>query len=340
VTPEMPWATTTWPETHRAILDAKDAGFSVRVVGTGGIAYAEELQSAANIGAGLDPDAAPGAPLGQGVDADSLRSAIADALRPRSVCRFHVDAALDPAHMCEGALALEGVELACAADDGWWLESAHRIVLTGAACASLDTNPPAALAVALPCTAIDLPAGHCRSSDDCEPLLPQCDRDVCVECTSAEHCFTGEVCIDGACSSQCGDCTGDARFCDEHSGECVGCLNDDNCRGTGICDPDTRACTGCRDNADCLSPGLVCEPATGRCRGCDSSSECDAEEDCCDGVCIYVHSEDHRNCGGCGVVCEPERGLCRNGMCECGLDPPCEAPLTCMLPPASRLMCL
>ncbi len=75
----------------------------------------------------------------------------------------------------------------------------------------------------------------------------------------------------GPCGQSCAEPT---PMCDEHSGECVACMQDADCGADSHCDPDTHECVECYQNDQC---GAVCDMSTNTC------VECLGDGDCTDG---------------------------------------------------------
>ena len=153
---------------------------------------------------------------------------------------------------------------------------------------------------------------ECVQDGDCAGTsAPYCnsEKNLCVQCTEASHCSSGEVCDTD--NAQCVGCIGD-QDCDDgvcHQQSCVECVVDDDCDGTQTCSGNT--CSGdvggtCWENLDCTIDGEICEnqscvenPDTsfcrehsdcpfGYCHEIDQDCECDDDDDCSTGQsCCY-----------------------------------------------------
>ncbi len=105
--------------------------------------------------------------------------------------------------------------------------------------------------------------------------------------------------------------------CDPTTGECVGCLDDDDCQGDLTCNAG-QLCEGCDGDQDCplgtTCSGSVCAP------GCDADQPCPAGFACCDGTCSDL-SANPDTCGDCQTQCAaPANGsaACSDGTCGIG----------------------
>ena len=114
------------------------------------------------------------------------------------------------------------------------LTFAVLVLVAAAGCQKTNPDycPNGATADLMAC--IDAPPGtgdHCTGDDGCkaDPNLPFCDKMVnggtCVQCTP-DHTNV---------------CTGSTPHCELDTGTCVGCVDDNDCGGTGVCLP-TGSC--------------------------------------------------------------------------------------------------
>lgn len=105
----------------------------------------------------------------------------------------------------------------------------------------------------------------------------------------------------GGCTSE-DECTGATPHCDLAAGRCVGCADDDDCRGALRCDVATGVCRDCVTDDDCGGTRPICDRVSGQC-----TDDCATSADCaltggprtCDtmrGVCV--------DCIGNGMPCE------------------------------------
>lgn len=136
-------------------------------------------------------------------------------------------------------------------------------------------------------------------------------------------------------------------ICDTGTGECVGCLpQEDKCLAGQYCNPTIKQCeVGCTDDTDCTqgsdqncdvpthkcvgcvtdtncNPGSICISDT--CvPGCSDSQPCQAGFSCCSSTC-YDLSNNEGHCGDCTTICSKpahaapfcENGACGMGACE------------------------
>ncbi|MFT7625918.1 MAG: hypothetical protein ACI9WU_005110, partial [Myxococcota bacterium] len=102
---------------------------------------------------------------------------------------------------------------------------------------------------------------ECRSG-----LFPDPVTGTCVPCTEDAHCVVGDVDL----------------VCHPESRECVGCVDDVDCRH-GFCVPEKSYCAQCFADDHCSSG--TCNLTLDVCVGCGVDSDCDDGNDCTAGVC-------------------------------------------------------
>lgn len=141
------------------------------------------------------------------------------------------------------------------------------------------------------------------------------DAAICERCASEDFC--GELCL---------ECRGSTPYCDMRPGkvfhECVECTEDSQCPN-GRCDPITKTCKGCNDNADCPGTGR-CDLATALCVGCNDDTDC-PDRQVCDvpsSNCVQCTRDEH--CGP-NQVCSPASNTC----VECNQNSDCERGKAC-----------
>jgi len=133
------------------------------------------------------------------------------------------------------------------------------------------------------------------------------------------------------------ECGGAGPRCDLLAGDCVECLEGADC-GSGVCDPATKTCSGCSDNAECpLASASRCDVATAECAACQRDDDCDliaGKPVCSAGACVGCTPETEE--AACGAFsCDPATQQCTQtlrgsrGLCsacvsdsECGGDVP------------------
>ncbi|NOZ02373.1 MAG: LamG domain-containing protein [Deltaproteobacteria bacterium] len=139
---------------------------------------------------------------------------------------------------------------------------------------------------------VDLP--HCRDQglycvgclkdDDCAEPTPVCEPFIfqCVQCTSPGDCHNPLPVCDTAihacrgCKDQ-SECAGSLTgwMCDQGSGRCVSCLNDDHCLPPApMCDLEEGKCVACGSDQDCADPTPKCDPIGGGCVECLQAGDC------------------------------------------------------------------
>lgn len=92
---------------------------------------------------------------------------------------------------------------------------------------------------------------ECQNSDECSLSTPLCEGGTCVSCGDAT-------------TVSCADANADAPACDEASGECMQCTDDEQgqCNGTTpVCEDFT--CVMCTEHEQC--PASACNMQTGAC---------------------------------------------------------------------------
>lgn len=166
---------------------------------------------------------------------------------------------------------------------------------------------------------------QCETDTDCGERHGCCSG-VCRDTSISDNfcgsdctpCPGGEICIDGACSSQ-GGCEVDADCplpddicCD---GACYDSqTSEDHC---GIC---RNACTG----GDVCTDGICCPP--GGCPACTVDTDCPLADDiCCTGTCFDSQTSE-QHCGRCDISCAAAE-TCVDGRCvACVVDADCPLP--------------
>ncbi|RDV36350.1 hypothetical protein DV096_19210 [Bradymonadaceae bacterium TMQ3] len=174
----------------------------------------------------------------------------------------------------------------------------------------------------------------------CTPTSCQPDIQRCDDSQQPSRCvFTGSCTNSTQCQAY-GQQQDDGKdyICNTVLGECVErppCQNDDDCRGSEICetpgDGEPGVCReGCRANADCRDNEVCSQEQGSVCvAGCRTSSDCaipgsDQEFLCEDLVCVPV-CESVDQCNVVGQVCAGQPRTCRG----CVSDNECAASQLC-----------
>jgi hypothetical protein len=148
----------------------------------------------------------------------------------------------------------------------------------------------------LPSLHCDIGTGACVActlDDHCtSPSTPDCDTYLhrCVECGASRTCAQGQVCDSRsrACLTACHgtfECAAPAIVCDPIRGVCLGCILDEECRGSAsgpICNVASGRCVQCARDSDCAAPAARCEWTSGKCVQCLGSSDCSGATPLCD----------------------------------------------------------
>ncbi len=124
-----------------AAQDAYEQGIETIVinVGRGPTAHAH-LQAVANAGAGLSPDASPGAPLYEPGTRDELAESLESLLGAVRTCTFDLRGEVDEDEADRGTVMLDDVQLPMSDENGWRLVTDSRIELVGSACDTLKSG--------------------------------------------------------------------------------------------------------------------------------------------------------------------------------------------------------
>lgn len=144
--------------------------------------------------------------------------------------------------------------------------------------------------------------------------LGQCKNDLVF-------CNGKEICFDGKCSHVGNPCGTDS-LCDEEAKRCV-CTSATGCASPLHCDVSTGNCVECLNDQDC-NDGDFCDPLTAECvaclidEHCDDGDYCNGLETCLDQTCVAGQSP----CAD-GETCLPAENACVIVLldCETPLDP-------------------
>ncbi len=201
----------------------------------------------------------------------------------------------------------------------------------------------------------------CTETLGCSGETPVCEEGHCVACTATAGCDAGEICDLSAPGGKCVICTatagcGPAEICDTAAadgagacvtcladgtgceaptatcdtsvpgGLCVGCVDDNDCSGSEICDDATKTCLRCKvtdgegPDEGCTGGWPHCDPSAkdgkGDCFGCLEDAHCADDYPICDPVkracatCV-----DHDDCAGTNDGATPYCKLGFPGKC-------------------------
>jgi len=166
--------------------------------------------------------------------------------------------------------------------------------------------------------------------DGCSPdcIGKQCGDDgcggTCGECGDKETCEAGECLFDLCPAKPCPE----GSVCNETTGECVGCLSDDDCLPNNHCvDGNCQAPTPCQSSKDCADDE-VCDKELLICVECVEDADCPEGFRCnADNVCeeILVCSSD-KECKDYDKVCDKTLGEC----VDCIVDADCDVDEYCV----------
>lgn len=145
-------AAATYETTLAAVQTAKDKQIPVWVVSlAAGLDNIPDLQRTANIGAGLDENAMPGATIYSPQNPDELTDTLATLIGAAVDCTVELNGTLDVARACEGTVNMNGLPLECGSDQGWMPVDAKHIMLQGMACSTFKSDPSVFLDARFPC---------------------------------------------------------------------------------------------------------------------------------------------------------------------------------------------
>jgi hypothetical protein len=149
---QLSMAAATYETTLKAVQTAKAKKIPVWVVSlAAGLNNIPDLQRTANIGAGLDENAMPGATIYSPENPDDLTSTLAKLIGDVVDCTVSLSGTLDVARACEGTVNMNGAPLACGSDEGWKPVDGKHIALQGMACATFKSDPSVFLDARFPC---------------------------------------------------------------------------------------------------------------------------------------------------------------------------------------------
>ena len=148
----------TYATTLAAVRAARAKNIRVWVVSLANdLAQIPDLQQTANLGAGLEATAKPGAQIYSPKSLTDLTETLGSLVPKQAAvsCELVLDGKLMLDRACEGSVALAGKKLACNAANGWKATDAKRITLQGDACEQLKSAPDASLTLSFPCDAFE-----------------------------------------------------------------------------------------------------------------------------------------------------------------------------------------
>jgi hypothetical protein len=148
-------AAATYETTIAAVQTAKDKQIPVWVISlAAGLNNIPDLQRTANIGAGLDENAMPGATIYSPQNPDDLTNTLTQLIGDVVDCTVQLNGTLDVARACEGTVTTNGVPLECGSPEGWVATDSKHITLQGMACSQFKFDPAVFLDARFPCDVI------------------------------------------------------------------------------------------------------------------------------------------------------------------------------------------
>lgn len=148
-------APATYDTTFAAVHAAKDKSVPVWVISLAdGLNSIPDLQKTANIGAGLDDNAMPGATIYSPQNSDDLTQTLSKLIGQAVTCDVALAGTLTVNRACEGTVTMNSEKLACNDAQGWKAIDANHIQLQGMACDRFKSDPTVLLDARFPCDVI------------------------------------------------------------------------------------------------------------------------------------------------------------------------------------------
>lgn len=136
----------------QAAMKAQQKNLRMYVISVGQDAAAAHLQEMANLGAGMDRAASPGADVYYPEDPAGLAATLEALIGDELSCDLALDGkGVKVGSECGGTVKLNGAELECNGADGWVLTDPRTITLQGASCESFKNASDALLTANFPC---------------------------------------------------------------------------------------------------------------------------------------------------------------------------------------------
>jgi hypothetical protein len=125
------------------------------VISVGNDAGKAHLQQMANIGAGMDPSASPGAMVYYPENPAALAMTLSDLIGKELSCDVELKGkGVLKGQECKGTVMLNGATLECNGDNGWSLTDATHIALKGTACETFKAPAASMLHANFPCESV------------------------------------------------------------------------------------------------------------------------------------------------------------------------------------------
>jgi hypothetical protein len=148
-------APATYDTTLAAVRAARTKNIPVWVISLAdGLNTIPQLQTTANIGAGLADNASPGATIYSPQNAGDLTQTLTKLISAAVSCEVTLAGTLDLKRACEGTVALNAQLLDCNSDQGWKPIDSTHIALQGAACDKFKSDPAVLLDARFPCDVV------------------------------------------------------------------------------------------------------------------------------------------------------------------------------------------
>jgi hypothetical protein len=148
-------APATYDTTLAAVRAAKDKAIPVWVISLAdGLNSIPDLQKTANIGAGLDDNAMPGATIYSPQSPDDLTMTLSKLIGQAVTCDVELAGTLTVNRACEGTVTMNGEKIGCNDAQGWKATDANHIQLQGSSCDRFKSDPTVILDARFPCDVV------------------------------------------------------------------------------------------------------------------------------------------------------------------------------------------
>jgi hypothetical protein len=149
-------APATYETTLAAVRAAREKNIDVWVVSLAdGLNNIPDLQRTANIGAGLDENASPGATIFSPQNPQDLTATLSQLIGDAVTCEIALAGSLDVNRACEGRVQVNSTTLDCNSDQGWKVIDSSHIALQGPACDRFKSDPTVMLSATFPCDVVN-----------------------------------------------------------------------------------------------------------------------------------------------------------------------------------------
>lgn len=136
------------PQSVAAVEAAFEMGIRTFVISVGDEVGDGHLQELANVGMGREPNSTTLAPFYKALNSQELIRAFDEIVGGFLLCEFQIDGEVDPSRVCEGAVSIDGSNLACGSE---WEVNGTSLRLMGSACEALGDGQQHVVDAEWPC---------------------------------------------------------------------------------------------------------------------------------------------------------------------------------------------